>query len=457
MPAIQGGGIQKKIFWGGEVLFIAASFYLARGLRLGEWSDFFSVFGPFETTAFVLYLLIFHVFDLHDNGGRADSTSYFFRLGLAILIVNIPLMSLCYLFNVRPYGAGLFFLSACLVYLLTFGWRIILCKVFRPKQPVRVVIFGAGVAGQFIHTILADSPNYHVIGFLDDDVKKKGLNIGKTSVMGDAKLLDSLSDRRMIDMIVLTVFRFLKPETYRSLTRIKMKGIEVIDLPTFCETALGMIPVYHVDDSWFISEPILGVRKTIYNQKGKIILDKLLSLLGLIVTSPLFLLIAVAVKMDSQGPVIYRQQRVGKGGQVFNLYKFRSMQTDAEANGAVWASQNDPRVTRVGYFIRRLRVDEIPQFWNVLRGDMSLVGPRPERPEFVKDLLQDIPYFSLRHVVAPGITGWAQVSYPYGASRQDAIEKLQYDLYYIKNLSPLLDFVILARTVKIVLFGRGAR
>jgi len=325
------------------------------------------------------------------------------------------------------------------------------------QHPIRVVIMGAGVAGQFIHAILAGSPDYRIVGFLDDDVKKKDLNIDGTSVIGDAKLLDSLSRSRAIDLVILTVSHFIKPETYRNLSEIKMSGIEVFDLPGFCETVLGKIPVYHVSDSWFISEPILGVRKTIYNQKGKIIFDKLLSLLGLVLTAPLFLIIAIAIKMDSKGPVIYRQQRVGKDGRAFNLYKFRSMREDAEANGAVWASPDDPRVTRVGYLIRRLRVDEIPQFWNVLKGDMSLVGPRPERPEFVKDLLRDIPYFSLRHVVAPGITGWAQVNYPYGASRQDAIEKLQYDIYYIKNLSPMLDLIILARTVRIVLFGRGAR
>jgi len=449
--------IKKQIFWGGNILFIAVSFYLARVLRFGDWPDFSSVFGMFEMTAFVLYLLTFYVFDLHNTDNSTDNASYFLRLGLAITIVNVPLLSLFYLIDVRPYGAGLFFFSACFVYLLTFGWRTAFHRAFTQNHPRRVMILGAGIGGQFIHSILNDSPNYRVVGFLDDDAKKKGLNIGETSVMGDTELLGALSRSRAIDMIILAVSHFVRPETYRTLSAIKMSGIDVFDLPSFCETALGKIPVYHVNDSWFISEPILGVRKTIYNQKGKIILDKLLSLIGLILTAPLFLLIAVTVKVDSKGPVIYRQQRVGKGGQVFNLYKFRSMQTDAETNGAVWATQNDPRVTRVGSLLRRLRIDEIPQFWNVLKGDMSLVGPRPERPEFVQDLLHDIPYFSLRHVVAPGISGWAQVNYPYGASKQDAIEKLQYDIYYIKNLSPFLDFIILARTARIVLFGQGAR
>lgn len=457
MPVIKGFSVQKQIFWGGDIFLIAVSFYLARGLCLGEWSNFLSVFGTVEITVFVLYILTFYIFDLHDTGDKTGRITYFLRLGLAIAIVNIPLMSVFYLLNVRPYGAGLFFFSACFVFLLTFGWRIAFHRAFMLQHPIRVVIMGAGVAGQFIHAILAGSPDYRIVGFLDDDVKKKDLNIDGTSVIGDAKLLGSLSRSRAIDLVILTVSHFIKPETYRNLSEIKMSGIEVFDLPGFCETVLGKIPVYHVSDSWFISEPILGVRKTIYNQKGKIIFDKLLSLLGLVLTAPLFLIIAIAIKMDSKGPVIYRQQRVGKDGQAFNLYKFRSMREDAEANGAVWARPDDPRVTRVGYLIRRLRVDEIPQFWNVLKGDMSLVGPRPERPEFVKDLLRDIPYFSLRHVVAPGITGWAQVNYPYGASRQDAIEKLQYDIYYIKNLSPMLDLIILARTVRIVLFGRGAR
>jgi exopolysaccharide biosynthesis polyprenyl glycosylphosphotransferase len=185
--------------------------------------------------------------------------------------------------------------------------------------------------------------------------------------------------------------------------------------------------------------------------------DVLLAITGLIVSSPVLLLTAIAIKLDSRGAVFYTQERIGKSNRVFRIIKFRSMHCEAERHGPVWAAESDPRVTRVGRIIRKLRIDELPQFINVIRGEMSFIGPRPERPVFVEWLEQEIPYYSQRHLVKPGLTGWAQVHYRYGASLEDAMEKFQYDLFYIKNQSPLLDAITLFATARIVLFGRGAR
>ncbi|MBW1703193.1 MAG: exopolysaccharide biosynthesis polyprenyl glycosylphosphotransferase [Deltaproteobacteria bacterium] len=189
----------------------------------------------------------------------------------------------------------------------------------------------------------------------------------------------------------------------------------------------------------------------------KRLIDLSISALIIIITLPLLAVTALAIRLDSPGPVFFKQQRVGKGGKVFSVWKFRSMYKDAEQNGAVWADKSDPRVTRVGRVIRFLRIDELPQLWNIFRGEMSLIGPRPERPEFVRELTASIPYYDIRHSVSPGITGWAQVNYPYGASVEDALHKLEYDVYYIKNMSLFLDFKIFIRTIGVVLFGQGAR
>jgi lipopolysaccharide/colanic/teichoic acid biosynthesis glycosyltransferase len=186
------------------------------------------------------------------------------------------------------------------------------------------------------------------------------------------------------------------------------------------------------------------------------VVHRLVALLAAILCAPLALVTAVLIKLDSSGPVFYKQERVGKGGRTFTLFKFRSMRTDAEASGPVWASKTDTRTTRVGRIIRKIRVDEVPQFWNILRGEMNFVGPRPERPHFVSQLAREIPYYQQRHLIAPGLTGWAQIKYPYGASIEDARQKLQYDLFYVKNQSLILDAIIMFETVKIILFGRGA-
>ena len=239
----------------------------------------------------------------------------------------------------------------------------------------------------------------------------------------------------------------------QEMMRCKLNGIEVVDAPTFYEIVQGKLMLEEMTPSWIIFSS--GFRRNALISIYKRFIDILLSVVGLLITLPFFPFIALAIKLESPGPLFFKQVRVGSGEKPFVLYKFRSMCQDAERNGAVWAAKNDARVTRVGKFLRNSRIDELPQLYNVLKGDMSFIGPRPERPEFVENLKKDIYYYSKRHTIKPGLTGWAQVRYPYGATVEDAIEKLRYDLYYIKNLSFILDTQILFETVKVVLFGRG--
>lgn len=229
----------------------------------------------------------------------------------------------------------------------------------------------------------------------------------------------------------------------------KLSGMEVMDAPEFYERVNKKLMLENITPSWFIFAKgfkIMGLRRFV-----KRVLDVVLSLVGILIVAPFLPLVALAIKLDSPGPVLFKQVRVGKGDENFVIYKFRSMRQDAEKDsGAIWAKKNDNRITKLGAFLRKSRIDEIPQLFNVLKGDMSLVGPRPERPEFVKDLKKVIPYYSERHFVKPGITGWAQVRYPYGASVEDAIEKLRYDLYYIKNYTLFFDFRIMLDTISVM-------
>ena len=242
----------------------------------------------------------------------------------------------------------------------------------------------------------------------------------------------------------------------KDLLRIKTAGVHVNDVSSFMERETGRVDLDSVNPSWLIfsdgfssGRAISGVLKRGF--------DILASLLLLALTAPVIALFAVLVKLDSPGPAFFRQTRVGLFGQSFDLIKLRSMRTDAEAAGAQWAQKDDPRVTRIGKFIRKVRVDELPQAWSVLKGDMSFVGPRPERPEFVADLEEKLSYYAERHMVKPGITGWAQINYPYGASIEDSRHKLEYDLYYAKNYTPFLDLLILLQTLRVVLWNDGAR
>jgi sugar transferase (PEP-CTERM system associated) len=240
------------------------------------------------------------------------------------------------------------------------------------------------------------------------------------------------------------------------LLSLKCRGLQVQDGVEVYEAITGKVPIESVRSGWLLFSP--GCHASRFHLIYKRVASVLVSIVGLLLSLPLLPFIILVIKLTSPGPVFYRQRRVGRDDVVFYCYKFRTMRADAEADsGPTWAGDDDPRITSVGRFLRQSRMDEIPQLWNVLRGDMSLVGPRPERPEFVQTLRKEIPYYHLRHAVRPGITGWAQVRYKYGSSLEDAKEKLRYDLFYIKNMSAGLDLLIFFTTMKIILLGRGAR
>ena len=334
-----------------------------------------------------------------------------------------------------------------------FVGRLISEEVFRR----RILVYGAGVRALSLMSLRrrTDQAGFRLLGFVqlqDEDVEVPANRLVAVS----GSLLEAVRALE-IDEIVVAMDDRRRNFPIAELLQCRLGGVEIIDLVSFLERETGKVHLDVLNPSWLIFGE--GFRRDAFRRFEERVFDVLTSSLLLVVTSPVLLLTALAIWLESglRGPILYRQVRVGYAGRPFQVIKFRSMQVDAEKNGAVWATAGDVRVTRIGNVIRKLRIDELPQIINVLKGDMSFVGPRPERPEFVAQLAESIPYYSERHWVKPGITGWAQLCYPYGASERDAVEKLQYDLYYVKNHSLLFDIMVLVQTVEVVLLGKGAR
>lgn len=319
----------------------------------------------------------------------------------------------------------------------------------------RVLILGVGKFAENMGALIpASDDNYVLSGYVNCS--------NETADVPDWNIVDSHSGlyetvkREKADKIVVSLTERRGVFPYQDVMACKLDGVEVVDAPSFYEQMTGKLYLEGMNPSWIIFSE--GFKVSAWRKVTKRGLDLTCAIIGIILTLPFLPLVALIIKLDSPGPVFYRQKRVGEKERNFNLYKLRTMRQDAEkGTGAVWAQKNDARVTRVGEFFRKVRIDELPQFFNILRGDMSMVGPRPERPEFVAELKKVIPYYSERHFVKPGVTGWAQVRFPYGASVEDAMEKLRYDLYYIKNLSISFDMMIILETIKVVLFRKGAR
>jgi sugar transferase (PEP-CTERM system associated) len=321
----------------------------------------------------------------------------------------------------------------------------------------RVLVLGTGSRVMRIAEFAQRNPNHVVIGYVSLQPSKHYIPLPHVLPMEPGESLLSVARKYAINQIVVAV-RDRRGGGFpvQQLLECRLHGITITELPTFFEREYRQVLLESLNPSWMVLGD--GFRQGFLRQTVKRLFDLVVSGALLLLALPVMAVTAVCILLESGWPVLYRQERVGQGGRTFTLYKFRSMKNDAENDGTPrWAATDDDRTTYVGRIIRKLRIDELPQIINVLKGDMSFVGPRPERPYFVDQLEKQIPYYALRHSVTPGITGWAQVRYPYGASVDDAIEKLQYDLYYVKNHCLFLDLMILIDTVQVVLWGKGAR
>jgi sugar transferase (PEP-CTERM system associated) len=338
------------------------------------------------------------------------------------------------------------------------SWRLIYNHILKTRQfDQKILIVGSGplatnIAKEIVERV---DTGFKVIGFIADNPETVGEKLVSPCIIGDGSQILDIATRERMDRIIVALEERRGKFPDAQLLECKMKGIIVEDGIGFYERLTGRLQVESLRPSSLIFSE--GFKKSKLSMWMKRVSGFSLSLIGLILLSPLILIISILIKMDSRGPVFYKQERVGEKGKIFKLLKFRSMVEGAEANGPVWAGKNDDRITRIGQWIRKWRLDEIPQMVNVLKGDMSFVGPRPERAYFVEKLREEIPFYDQRFYVKPGITGLAQVKYQYGASKDDSLEKLRYDLYYIKNLSLLLDLLIIFETIKVVLSGKGAR
>ena len=404
-------------------------------------------------------LAAFYLFDLYDFVVMHDRRELVLRLIQALGLAWIALAIAFYAFPALMLGRSISIIALPLALGLMVSWRIsIHWFLGHPSIGERILIVGSGKLAVEVAREVLNRPDagYRIIGFVGTDSELLGKSLINPRVIGLTEQLGAIVKKEGIDRIVVAMGERRGQLPTGKLLELSLAGdVSIEEGASFYERITGRVSLNMIRPSWLIFGG--RGRQARLAAVSRSAVHWFVALIGFTLSLPIMLVTAVLVKLDSRGPVFYKQERVGKNGHTFVLTKFRSMRTDAEKAGPVWASKDDDRTTRVGRVIRKLRIDEIPQFWNILRGEMSFVGPRPERPHFVAQLAEEIPYYEQRHLIAPGLTGWAQIKYPYGASIEDARQKLQYDLFYIKNYSLLLDALIIFETIKIVLFGRGAQ
>ena len=455
--------LRKAVFVIGEGVLIFCAVTLASFLLLPdifELRDLLLLTWPKILLVALVAQLSLYFNDLYEFQTGGSLVELASRLIQAIGITSIVLAVIYFIWPEAMIGRWIFFGSIVFLILFLASWRLLYAYSIHKKLfTEKAIIIGDGeLAGDLFEEIKNRRDISYdirlIVGHQNSKDSPSQFN-GIPVRYGFDGICDIAAAEDASNIIVaLDQKRGIMP--FKELLNCKLKGISIVDGESFYERITGKLLVEKISPSWLIFSD--GFKKSRTSKMIKRVVGLIMAFISLIVLSPLILLIAVAIKMDSRGSVLYSQERVGEDEKIFRLHKFRSMKADAEKEtGPVWASEDDPRITRVGRVIRKLRIDELPQLWNVLKGDISFVGPRPERPFFVEKLKQKVPYYKERFTVKPGVTGWAQIKYGYGASEEDALEKLKYDLYYVKNMSLVMDLLVMFHTAKIVLLGRGSR
>jgi sugar transferase (PEP-CTERM system associated) len=395
--------------------------------------------------------------ELYDFRVLSDRRELITRLLQSVGSTSLILAAVYFWFPALIIGRGVFVIATGLVISGAVGWRLAF-EWFsgRVGHRERLLLIGTNPATVTLARELRARMDLgiEIVGFVDQMPRSAVPDDDDVEVLGTLDDIPDIVQSRNVDRVVVSLSDARGRLPMDRLLEMKLAGVRFDHLASVYEECTGKIAVENLRPSWFIFSS--GFRKSRFLESAKRTIDLTVAVVGLAITLPVMALVALAVRLTSPGPVLYHQRRVGRHGRVFTLHKFRSMRVDAEKHtGAVWATEGDTRVTSIGRFLRKARLDELPQFWNVLRGDMSFVGPRPERPEFVRDLTKQIPFYGGRHVVRPGLTGWAQVRFRYGATVADSMEKLQCDLFYIKNLSIALDLFIILKTIQTIVLRRG--
>jgi sugar transferase (PEP-CTERM system associated) len=446
-----------------ETLLIVGAVAVAAYARLGDvaWAIALEENGIVKTLVIVgVAQTCLYYADLYDLRLLADRHEMFVRIVQALAVASFILAALYFWFPALVIGRGVFLVTAVLVIVLVVGWRLAFEWVSGQLGPrERLLLIGTNPAALTLARELFERRyelGVDIVGFIDPDPKLVGAPVINPGVIGTIEDIPSIVRAREVDRVVVSLSDARGKLPMDKLLEMKLDGVTFDHLASVYEEYTGKIAVENLRPSWLVFSA--GFRKSRLLSAGKRLLDLSTATVGMVLAAPMMLAVAAAIRLSSTGPVLYHQARVGLHGRIFTVHKFRSMRHNAEATtGAVWAQKDgDPRVTPIGRILRRTRIDELPQLWNVVKGDMSFVGPRPERPEFVHELTRQIPFYGQRHVVRPGVTGWAQVRYTYGASTEDALQKLQYDLFYIKHMSIALDLFIILSTIKTVVQREGA-
>ncbi len=450
--------LRSIVFFIGESILILCSMLLVKLAYKGSAIFLLEIPESFQQSLLVtiVFQLCLYFFDLYELGKDRSMPETATKITQAFGVGCIALGALYYFLPTVIISTRVFWSGYIATYILLLLWRSCYYYVLRRRLFVQsILVIGTGrLATDIVREVEGryDSP-YRIVAFIGKSsppYNPRGVKLYK-----DLSMIRGQTFEKKIDMIVIALDDRRGAMPIETLLFYKLRGVSIVQGVNFYENLSGKILVERVNPSWIIFSDGFSANKVMAFLKR--CFDIFMSSLLILVTSPIMLFSALAIKLESKGPVLYVQERVGKERKTFNIVKFRSMVQDAEKNGAVWATSHDSRITRFGNFMRKTRIDELPQLYNVLKGEMSFVGPRPERPVFVDHLVKIIPYYDIRHDVRPGVTGWAQVCYPYGASEEDALRKLEYDLYYMKNISISLDILVVFRTIKTVLFAKGSR